>query len=117
MRETGGFELASTITLVLQAKKVLDKDTSLAERTRTLFHEQGITIFSIMTVLSMTISTIALAITGVFGGGSGGTKGSPPKDKWWLYRLADALKGLAEKSVEVLTAIIESVCWCHLKFC
>ena len=35
--------------------KVLDQDTSLAERTRTLFREQGITIFSILTALSMTI--------------------------------------------------------------
>ena len=53
-------------------EKVLDKDTSLAERIRTLFREQGITIFSILTVLSMTISTIVLAITGAFGGGGGG---------------------------------------------
>ena len=111
-------DIQTQVTRIKQTlKKVLEKDTSLAERTRTLFHEQGITIFSILTVLSMTISTIPLAITGVFGGGSGGTEGSPPKDKWWLYRLADALKGLAEKSVEELTAIIDSVCWCHLKFC
>ena len=52
-------------------EKVLDKDTSLAKRIRTLFRKQGITIFSILTALSMTISTIALAITGVFGGGNG----------------------------------------------
>ena len=58
---------------------VLDKNTSLAERIRTLFREQGITIFSILTALSMTISTIVLAITGAFGG-SGGAGGSSPKD-------------------------------------
>ena len=50
-------------------EKVLDKDTSLAERIRTLFKEQGITIAAILTALSMTISTIVLAITDVFGGG------------------------------------------------
>ena len=50
-------------------EKVLDQNISLAERIRTLFHEQGITIFSILTAFSMTISTIALAITGVFGAG------------------------------------------------
>ena len=50
--------------------KVLDEDTSLAERIRTLFHEQGITTSSILTAFSMTISTIILAITGVFGGRS-----------------------------------------------
>ena len=49
-------------------EKVLDQNTSLAERIRTLFREQGITIFSILTALSMTISTIVLAITGVFRG-------------------------------------------------
>ena len=50
----------------------LDQDTSLAERSRTLFCEQGITIFSILTAISMTIS-----ITGVFGGegrGEGGRR-------------------------------------------
>ena len=61
-------------------EKVLDKNTSLAERIRTLFREQGITIFSILTALSMTISTIVLAITGALGGGRG-TGGPPSKDE------------------------------------
>ena len=52
-------------------EKVLDKDISLAERIRTLFKEQGMTIFSILTAFSMIISTIVLPITGVFGGGRG----------------------------------------------
>ena len=69
-------------------EKVLNKNTSSAERIRTLFKEQGITMFSILTVLSMTISTIILAITGIFGGGGGA--GSTPKDegvlKGWLDR-------------------------------
>ena len=90
-------------------EKVLDKDTSLAERIRTLFREQGITIFSILTALSMTISTIVLAITGVFGGGSGGAGGSPSKDKGtlkkWLDKLADELKRFAGKAAEALPAI------------
>ena len=77
-------------------EKVLDKNTSLAERIRTLFREQGITIFSILTALSMTISTIVLAITGVFGGGGGrdrsfSTKRQRGPEKR-LDRLADALK-------------------------
>ena len=37
-------------------------------------------IFSILTALLMTISTIVLYITRVFGGG-GGAGGSPPKDQ------------------------------------
>ena len=60
-------------------EKVLDKDISLAERICTLFRDQGITVFSILTALSMTISTIVLAITGVFEGGRG-AGGSPLKD-------------------------------------
>ena len=53
-------------------EKVHDKDASFAERIHTLFKEQGITITAILTALSMTISTIVVAITGVFGGGGGG---------------------------------------------
>ena len=60
-------------------EKVLDKNTSLEEKIRILFREQGITIFSNLSVLSMTISTVVLAITGVFGGG-GGVESSPSKD-------------------------------------
>ena len=94
--------------------------SSLAERIRTLFREQGITIFPILTVFSMTISTIALVITGAFGGGTGGTGGSPPKDegilKKWLDRLADALKRLAGKAVEALPAIVGSAVGAILSF-
>ena len=67
----------------------------------------------------MTISTIVLAITDVFGG-SGGTAGSPPKDegtlKKWLGRLANALKRLAGKAVEALSAIVGSVVGAILSF-
>ena len=49
--------------------KVLDRNTSLVERIRTLFCEQGITIFSILTALSITISIIVFAIIGIFGVG------------------------------------------------
>ena len=101
-------------------EKVLDQDTSLAERIRTLFKEQGITIFSILTALSMTISTIVLAITGVFGRDSGGAGGTPSKDKGtlkkWLDRLADALKRLARKAAETLPAIVRSVVDAILSF-
>ena len=61
----------------------------------------------------MTISTIILAITGVFGGSGRGAGGSPPKDegvlKKWLDRLANALTRLAGKVVEALPAIVGSV--------
>ena len=89
-------------------EKALHKNTSLC----TLFREPGITISSILTASSMTISTIVLAITGVFGGG-GGTGVSPPKDegvlKKWLDKLAKALKRLAGRAVEAWPAIVGSV--------
>ena len=44
-------------------EKMLDSDTSLGEKIRTLFREQGITIFSVLTAVSMIISTIILAVT------------------------------------------------------
>ena len=82
-------------------EKVIDQNTSLEEIIRTLFREQGITIFLILTALSVTISTIVLAIIGAFGGGRG-TGGSPPKDegalKKWLDRLT--LKNLRERPLK-----------------
>ena len=74
-------DLQTQVSRIKQTlEKVLDKDGSLAERIRTLFREQGITIFSILTTFSMTIATIVLAITGVFRGGEE-AGGSPSKDK------------------------------------
>ena len=91
----------------------------MAERIRTLFREQGITILSTLTALLMTISTIALAITGAFGGGRG-AGGSLPKDegvlKKWFDRLADALKRLVGKALEALSAIVGSVVGAILSF-
>ena len=42
--------------------KLLDKDTSLAEKIRTLFREQGITIASILTAIGMTIGVLVEAL-------------------------------------------------------
>ena len=92
----------------------------MAERIRNLFREQDITIFSVLTAISMTISTIVLAITGVLGEG-GGAGSSPSKDervlkKNWLGRLADPLKRLVRKAAKVLPAIVGSVVGAILSF-
>ena len=67
----------------------------------------------------MTISTIVLVITIVFGWG-GGVGGSQPKDEGvlnkWLSRLANALKRLAENAIEALPAIVGSVVGAILSF-
>ena len=51
--------------------KVLDKDTSLAEKIRTLFREQGITIASILTAIGILVKRFLL-------GGGGAEGGKPP---------------------------------------
>ena len=67
---------------------MLDKDTTLAEKIRTLFREQGIMIASILTAIGMAISVL---IEALLPGGGGTTLGGgepPPKDekgvKEWL---------------------------------
>ena len=63
----------------------------------------------------MTISTIFLAITGVFGGGGGlASSGSSPSKyeealKIWLSKLVDVLKRFSGKTVEALSTIVQSV--------
>ena len=64
--------------------KVLDKDTSLGEKIRTLFREQGVTIASILTAIRMAIGVlIKVLLPGTSGGGGGAATsgGPPPKDE------------------------------------
>jgi len=49
--------------------RLLNDDTTLAERLRTLFLEQGVTIASLLTALGFIISTVVLAIQNTLGGG------------------------------------------------
>ena len=63
--------------------KVLDKDTSLGEKVRTLFREQGITIASILTAIGMAIGVLVEALFPCEGAAttSGGGGEPPPKDE------------------------------------
>ena len=100
--------------------KVLDKDTSLGEKIRTLFfREQGITIASILTAIGMAIGVLVEAL--LPGGGattaSGGGGEPPPKDekglkKWIrskLKALASLLGKLGMKAAEALPGIIRGI--------
>ena len=61
--------------------KALDKDTSLGEKIRTLFREQGITIASILTAIGMAIGVLVEALLpGGAAAASGGGE-PPPKDE------------------------------------
>ena len=95
--------------------KVLDKDTSLGEKIRTLFREQGITIASILTAIGMAIGVLVEALLPGESGGGGAVAsgGPPPKDekglKEWirskLKSLASLLGKLGIKAAEALPGI------------
>ena len=96
--------------------KVLDKDTSLGEKIRTLFREQGITIASILTAIGMAIGVLVEALLPGGGAISGGGE-PPPKDekglKGWisnkLKALASLLGKLGMKAAEALPGIIGGI--------
>ena len=91
--------------------KALDKDTSLGEKIRTLFREQGITIASIVTAIGMAIGVLVEAL--LPGGAAATSGGPPPKDekglKEWvrnkLKALASLLGKLGMKAAEALPGI------------
>ena len=100
--------------------KVLDKDTLLGEKIRTLFSEQGITIASILTAIGMAIGVLVEALLPGSGGAataSGGGGEPPPKDekglKGWirnkLKALASLLGRLGIKAAEALPGIIGGI--------
>ena len=77
--------------------KVLDKDTLLAEKIRTLFREQGITIASILTAIGMAIGVLVEALLPGGGGATASGDGEPPpKDEVSLKEwIGNKLKALA----------------------
>ena len=99
--------------------KVLDKDTSLGEKIRTLFGEQGITIASILTAIGMAIGVLVEALLAGGGGAVAASGGGepPPKDekglKGWvrnkLKALASLLGRLGIKAAEALPGIIGGI--------
>ena len=97
--------------------KVLDKDTSLAEKIRTLFREQGITIASILTAIGMAIGVLVEALLPDSGVAAEASGGPPPKDekglKEWirskLKALASLLGRLGIKAAEALPVIIGGI--------
>ena len=101
--------------------KVLDKDTSLGEKIRTLFREQGITIASILTAIGMAIGVLVGALLPDVGGAAAASGGGepPPKDgkglKEWvrskLKALALLLEKLGMKATEALPGIIGIISW------
>ena len=79
--------------------KVLDKDTSLAEKIRTLFREQRITIASILMAIEMAIGVLVEALLpgGDAATASGG--GEPPKDEKGLKEWIRNKLGIATREI------------------
>ena len=102
--------------------KVLDKDTSLAEKIQALFREQGIMIASIFTAIGMAIRVLVEALL-PGGGGAGSASAAsgggepPPQDekglKEWIRNklkvLASLLGRLGIKAAEALPGIIGAI--------
>ena len=93
--------------------KVLKEDTTLGERLRTLFREQGITIVSVLTAIGMIIGVIVEAVI-PSGGGTTPPKPSPKSGvKDWvkkqLQNLGKLLASLAGKAAAALPGIIGSI--------
>ena len=94
-------------------RRLLHEETTLAERIRTLFREQGITIASILIAIGMAISTLVLALTG----GSAPVLAPKQPDKsglkeWvkkHLQALGRALANLAGQAAAALPGIIGSI--------
>ena len=78
--------------------KVFDKDTSLAEKIRTLFREQGIMFASILTAIAMAIGVLVEALLPGGGGAAASGGEPPPKDeaglKEWVRNKLKALASL-----------------------
>ena len=78
--------------------RILHEDTTLAERVRTLFREQGVTLVSLLTAIGMAISTLVLSLTGGASGGSVTPPTPPPSDK-------GGLREWAKKTLQALLAV------------
>ena len=98
--------------------KVLDKDTSLAEKIRTLFREQGITIASIFMAIGMAIGVLVEALLPGGGGAAAASGGEPPpKDeaglKEWIrnkLKVLGSLSGLLGiKAADALPGLIGGI--------
>ena len=94
--------------------QILNDDNTLGEKLRILFREQGLTLVSILSAVTLAISTIILALTRtITGGGSTPFKPGDPKKtgfiKRTLDRIAQGLKWLAGKAASALPGIIGSL--------
>ena len=107
--------LKSQITSIKETiAKVLVGDTSLGEKIRTLFREQGVTVVSVLTAFGMVVGFIVDVLipgSGGGGGGSGNPSGKKGGAKEWvknkLKTIASILRKLASKAAAVTTSLAD----------
>ena len=98
----------------------MDKDTSLAEKIRTLFREQGITIASILMAIGMAIGVLVKALLPSGGAAASGNGEPPPKDekglKEWIRNKLKALASLlGQLGIEAAEALLGINNWRNCK--
>ena len=116
------YTLKDQVTLIRSTiSKALDSDMTLGEKIKTLFREQGITIFSILTAFGMAIGVLVEALLPSGGVGSttapsnttGGGGDYKTNAKEWiknkLQALASLLGKLSSKTGEALLEILGSI--------
>jgi hypothetical protein len=97
--------------------RMLHKDTTLAERVRTLFREQGITIASMLAAVGLAVSSLVAWLTGGAAAATPAPTPTPPDGKGgvkeWVKRQLEAIKRLlgklAGKAAAALPGIIGSI--------
>ena len=95
--------------------KVFDKDTSLTEKIKMLFREQGITVTFILTAIGMAIGVLVEVLAphgGTEAGGKPPPKGEKGAKEWLrnkLKALASLLGRLGIKATKALSGIIGAI--------
>ena len=112
-------ELRSQISRIKETfARMFERDETLAEKIRTLFREQGVTVVSILAAVALAISTIASSIVAAVRGPTPAPTPTPPPPSkggitdWIKQRLknfAEALKKLGISAAGALPGIIGSI--------
>ena len=119
LERSGRLEVINTNRIKLRSQtnriketihKILNEDTTLKEKIKTIFREQGITILSILAAIGTTIAAIVEKITGK---AAENTPTPSPKEKGgikeWIKKLGKLLANLAGKAADALPGIIGSI--------
>ena len=93
--------------------KILTEDTTIGEKLRTLFREQGITIVSVLTAVGMIIGLIVETVIPTGAGSSTTPPSKPTGVKEWIKKqlsyIGKLLANLAGKAAAALPGIIGSI--------